>query len=607
MKLISIKFNNFKTIKGKRLDIEKDITCLVGINESGKSNILLGIEKCDIEKPLTADDISRHSEEYLTGGEPSLEMVLVPESTETENLNEIFGINNIKKLIVVKTGNEYRVDYPTINCELSSLCPDIDQADEKVLTKEQEDEIRAGVVNAIKEKLPRFRFFDSVDFVQYYLPPDGDVLIPELLANPEQHAPVINLLKLASLDPNDLVEHSTPQDKTRRDTRITNGNKEINEKLVKSFWPIKTVIKLSAEGDTLKIRIKDKELFLPKERSRGLQWALAFNIYFMASCDHELKNTVLLIDEPGIFLHIEVQHRMLSSTFPKIAQKGNQIIYSTHLPFLIDKNHPQRLRILEKNNEDTRIGNKAWSTSEFGSIPEPVRTAIGMNIEEAFLFGNKNLIVEGPGDHIYLRIILEKFNKELLEKLTIVPAYGVEKISKVMCLAVLSNKEAYGVIDSDYDVKDIMSSLDKLGFKDKLNVKDLAALSENNKIKTIEDILPINAFKEAVYEVYEKEFEKRNWKLKRDEIPFSIPRVSSIENYFKTKLSSSRHRLLKMEIARCFNEIVSNDDYLTKEKEWKDAKSASDAINNMINHAASDQNQTDLEKEVVDVATKAVN
>lgn len=634
MKLRAIKFNKFKTITGGTLDIEEGVTCLVGINESGKSNILLGLEKCDQDGSLSIDDISRHSEEYLREGAPppSTEMTLIPETHEVETLKAVFGHEDVSLLRVVKTGSTYRVDYPSINYKNSSLRFKEEEETEEEELEEQpveegedggdqteedvaqeggdgedqteeaeeqeadtgelgEDAIRLEVVNALKELLPRFRFFDSVDFDQYYLPEDGDVSIPELIENPDQHAPVINLLKLAGIKPEELNEHSTPQQKTRRDTRLVHGTKQINEQLIRAFWPINTVnLSLDAEGETLKVRIKENELFLPKERSSGLQWALAFNIFFLASADQELQNTILLIDEPGIFLHINAQRNMLSATFPKIVNNGNQIIYTTHLPYLIDKNCPERIRILEKENEDTKIGNKAWSESEFGSIPEPVRTAIGLDIEEAFLFGDNNLIVEGPVDQIYLRTILEKFDPELLSQITIIPAYGVEKIPKVIALAVLSGKKATGMIDSDVDFEQMEQLKDFL--KDKsIEVKDIATLVANRKLKTIEDILPNTLFKQSVCNVYEEVFEKRRRKLIRSEINVKSPRVSELETYFRSKLTSSRHKLLKMDIARDYKEIVKDENLAVREGEWKNAEALSKSIKELVGEGTKEEPQ----------------
>ena len=603
MKLLSIKFNNFKTVKSDTLDIEKDVTCLVGINEAGKSNVLLGIEKCDNEEELTNEDISRHSEDYLEDGiTPSLEAVFTPSNAEEEDkLKSAFGHEDVKEVRVVKKAKDYRIDYPTINYEESNFrvkspetsdAPPVEgvqppavgeeeEVDEESMDDEAKKQVRAEVEKLVVSILPRFYYFDSVDFDQYFLPAEGDVSISELVSKPNEHEPVINLLKLAEISPQDLVKHASSQDKVRRDTRLELGTGQANEKLLRAFWPVDTVkIHLTAEADTLKIRIREEREFLPGERSRGLQWALAFNIFFLASTDEELKDSILLIDEPGIFLHIEGQRKMISSTFPAITKRGNQIIYTTHLPYLIDKNFPERIRILEKEKEDTKIGNKAWSSSEFGSIPEPVRTALGINIDEAFLFGEQNLIVEGPADHIYIRLILQKFDEELLNKLTIVPAYGADKAPKVMTLAMMSNQSAYGAIDADKDIDLIKEQFRKVGIENP-TIENIALIAQEASLKTIEDVLPASLFQEAVFRVYRKECGKRNRSLDKNEIPMDSPRQEKLETFFRGKLTSSKHKLLKMEVARKFKEIME-EDTTAPAVEWNPAKGLTKGIKQFI-------------------------
>jgi len=601
MKLNLIKFNCYKTIIADFLEIEKNITCLVGINEAGKSNVLLGIEKIDKDKELINDDTSRHSKHYLEEGfNPVLEFTLASFNSEEEDkLKLAFGVNTIKEIKIAKEGGKYRIDYPSINYEKSNFFQKPEETQEKNIDEVQEPQkannsnqngeisedvklkIRQEIESLVISLLPRFYYFDSVDFDQYFLPLEGDISIQELIKNPDKYTPVINLLKLAEIDSKDLTHYATPQERIKRTTRLESGTDTANEKLLRAFWPTDTVlIKLAAEGDILKIRIKEDREFLPGERSRGLQWALAFNIFFLASTNEKLKDSLLLIDEPGIFLHIDGQRKMISTTFPEISKSGNQIIYTTHLPYLIDKNFPERIRILEKQKEDTKIGNKAWSSSEFGSIPEPVRTALGLNIEEAFLFGGLNLVVEGPVDHIYLRLILEKFDSDFLNKITIVPAYGVTKVPKVMILSQMSNYVSYGLIDADKDITVIKEQFTKVGINDP-QIDNIANISENQTVKTIEDIMPASIMQEACFRVYKKECNKRKRNLDKGDIPVSVPRQFELENYFRTKLTSPKHKLLKMEIARSAKDILE-ENFNISTNDWNQAKKLVKGIKQFI-------------------------
>jgi predicted ATP-binding protein involved in virulence len=60
----------------------------------------------------------------------------------------------------------------------------------------------------------------------------------------------------------------------------------------------------------------------------------------------EFKNTVLLLDDLGVYLHRSGQ-RDLVATLERIA-KSNQIVFSTHSPFMVDREKLMRIRIISK-------------------------------------------------------------------------------------------------------------------------------------------------------------------------------------------------------------------------------------------------------------------
>lgn len=614
MKLSGIKFNRYKTIKDNRLDIEEDFTCLVGVNESGKSNVLKGIAAADTSYSLTVVDISRHSEEYLIDGStPSLDLIFTPsDKQERDRLKELFGVD-VYLLKLNKTGNKYRVDFPNIDANKSVLKVDvinkrkvaavatpaspvvaqasnvtpatsvvqkqeaeaIDEEDvsELDLTDEEINEVRIQVTEEIKKMLPKFRYFDSVSLEDHYLPDDGEVKISELIASPEKYKPVINLLGLAGIKPDQLLEYSSSDMQIRRVTRLKKGSEKLNKELVSDFWPIKKVnIALTAEEDRLLIRIDDGKDFAPSERSRGLQWAIAFNVFFLSSAKEEMSNNILLLDEPGIFLHVDAQKMMLKSTFRNITTLGNQIIYTTHLPYLIDKDYPEKIRILEKPDDgdgSTFIGNKAWSEGEFGSIPEPVRTALGINLTDVLL-GEINLVVEGPSDQIYFRDILAKFDPEFAKSVTFVPAYGAEKVPGVVGLALLSGKKVLGIVDGDKELDVLNGTLTSVGIKSRY-IESVSSLVGSKITVTTEDIIPQQIFSHSVKNIYEYEYTKRKLDISKDSLPITLPRVQSLEQHFSEKFKSKKHKLLKMDIAK----LVSNDIKRfnnVDEKNWSKSK-----------------------------------
>lgn len=600
MKLVRVNFEKYRSISADTLDLETDTTCLVGINEAGKSNVLLALEKADVEEELTNAEFSRHAPEFGNpGSSPELRLVLEARNDERAELKLLFG-QSADIIILTKTVDGYRLDFPEIIFKRSSLhnpseivvatpiAPTVsedvvsvgDHAEiatptqttdpENELISEVQTDIRNKIVEQLTQKyLPRFLRFDSVDFDEYYLPADGEVIISQFIANPGNFNPVKNLLQLGGItDFTSLVANDQDQ-RLLRDKRLNDASQRINQNILRLVWPVESVeVQLSAQADILIIRLKQKDKtspFKPQERSRGLQWSLAFNIYFLAEAEGALKNSVLLIDEPGIFLHIDAQKKLLEKTFPEINKGGNQIIYTTHLPYLIDSRFPERIRILEKEDEDTLIGNKAWSTGEFGSIPEPVRTALGLRWTEILSLDEKNVVVEGPSDQIIFRTLHAALKKNT--RINYLPAFGCKKIPSALSLVNLEGKEGFGLIDADQDLLKLRAVASKASIAPE-KLETISNLSGDSSVVTTEDIVPESVFRKAVFNVYKTICDRRGIALEENDLTLKLPRVNHLEAFFTKKFGATSHQFLKMEVAREVAKIIGRSSSKANDPKW---------------------------------------
>lgn len=72
------------------------------------------------------------------------------------------------------------------------------------------------------------------------------------------------------------------------------------------------------------------------ERSTGFRWFFSFLLFtFYRAKSSRTTKTLFLLDEPASNLHAGAQSQLLES-FPRIASRGNQIMYSTHSHYLIE-------------------------------------------------------------------------------------------------------------------------------------------------------------------------------------------------------------------------------------------------------------------------------
>jgi predicted ATPase len=91
-------------------------------------------------------------------------------------------------------------------------------------------------------------------------------------------------------------------------------------------------LRLDVDGQYLQTLVED-ELGIPVEldqRSEGFRWLVSFFVVFHAQAKDDLRNAVLLLDEPGLSLHA-LKQQEFRKTVSALAE-GNQIIYTTHSP-----------------------------------------------------------------------------------------------------------------------------------------------------------------------------------------------------------------------------------------------------------------------------------
>ncbi|GLX95528.1 AAA family ATPase [Herbidospora sp. NBRC 101105] len=182
------------------------------------------------------------------------------------------------------------------------------------------------------------------------------------------------------------------------------------------------------------------------ERSGGLKYFLSYFVQYLA---HEPPKSgvpeILLMDEPDAFLSSTGQQDLLR-IFEDFASPQNperrpcQVVYVTHSPFLIDKNHGERIRVLEKGDGDegTRVVRNAARNHY-----EPLRSAFGSFVAETTFIGNCNLVLEGMSDQVMLAGMSARLRRRKaasmdhldLNTLTLVPAGSAPHVPYLVYLA----------------------------------------------------------------------------------------------------------------------------------------------------------------------------
>lgn len=294
----------------------------------------------------------------------------------------------------------------------------------------------------ILDSLPKLIYFgDDVETV-----PDRAVY-EEIETDPASNRTIINLGSLAGIN-----FARIPKDPHRR-LMIGRTFQETISAETSRYWrghPVTFELALDADAVTVSV-VSQGRFQKPSRRSRGVRWYQGFHINFLAETRGELRNSVLLLDEPGLFLHPSAQEGLLD-LFEEIGQQ-NQIVYSTHLPFMIPRKHPEWIRLLVENEDGTaRVESRAHAHSD-ADVMKPLRAAIGMGIADTISLGARSLICEGIADLYILRAasaINDRSARTTLPKTTtILPAGGTDKILTLASFLVGEVVDGVVLVDDD--------------------------------------------------------------------------------------------------------------------------------------------------------------
>jgi hypothetical protein len=245
------------------------------------------------------------------------------------------------------------------------------------------------------------------------------------------------------------------------------------------------------------IRDRTEKEYAFTERSSGLRYFLSYYIQYLAHDRRTDGREILLMDEPDAYLSNQGQQDLLKIFDAFATPEGEgaspiQVVYVTHSPFLIDKNHGDRIRVLEKGvgEEGTRVVRDA-SRNHY----EPLRSAFGSFVGETTFIGNCNLIVEGPADQILLAgaasHLRSKGTADIenidLNHITIVPASGAPHVPYLVYLARGRDVEKPAIVvllDSDQGGNDAKKGILRGGPKRKELLKAAYILQLGELSKT---------------------------------------------------------------------------------------------------------------------------
>ena len=497
MYLNSAEFHNFKSFRtdDNKIYFEKGKTTIIGVNESGKSNILELIGRINLKSnlPTVYSKIVNNNEEktenayielsflfneedlaeikettqirYYVDKPPVIDGALKSLIENDTNIQDAISLFETGKNYVTKTGN----NLPTYNEQLNIL-KNAGKSFIQISSLET-------LINCLHKEVNRDEYKKTLssaqDRINYYYS-----LIPEKIYRTAIEVREIksvyftdDVKKLANTDDSlrdltlaagltieEMINAFTLPDSNNRKTLRRHIEKSINkvcEKFRDFYDRSDYEFEIKFETDRLYVNVITAEKVLTvSERSNGLRWFFSLFLQ-MNAIDYENKNVIYLLDEPGVFLHVNAQHDLLR-LFDVLSAKRGQVIYSTHLPTMIDNNNLGCIRRVEKDESGvSHIFNKYYAKGLDASLSRketltPVLYSLGCNLDYLLPISlGKNIITEGPTDKLYLEAAYCFLGVDTQETPRIVAAQGADNVRNVF--SILSSWGCDCVALYDYD------------------------------------------------------------------------------------------------------------------------------------------------------------
>ncbi len=213
----------------------------------------------------------------------------------------------------------------------------------------------------------------------------------------EEDKTLLMIMGLSGLDLNEEVRKGAEADREQRQYDLDDASATLTSDISDRWRQKKYEVQFRADGHHFYTFVKDERdpaLIRLEERSKGFQWFFSFDLMFMHESDGTFKGCIILLDEPGLHLHPDAQRDLLARL--RAYAEDNTLIYTTHLPFMIDLQRPGDVRVLS----ETADGPVVTEDLTLGQ-PEArfvLQSALGMSGSTSYLVAQRNLVVEGVDD-----------------------------------------------------------------------------------------------------------------------------------------------------------------------------------------------------------------
>lgn len=591
MKLTAAEIRRYRSIEeAGPFDVEADVTCLVGKNESGKTAVLQALYKTYPVDKATFDegiDYPSRLTRERKGSDPITATALTYELDDGDvtTVEARFG-EGVLHTRTVKMTYGYRFTTTTWNVDVDETAAvrhlreglDLPQTTQEAVDaaetatdlvaalegmeaptaqttkiietvgKWRGSRLTLAVIDLLARRRPKFVYFGDYDSMP------GKVSIPTLIQKRDDdeltrgEQGVMALLDMAGVELEDFLEPESHEHLVRDLENASNSissevfeywtqNKNLSVRLDIIGKPEEAAVPPLDEGPLLQIRVVNQRhnVSVPfDERSRGFVWFFSFLAYFSQLEEKADQPLILLLDEPGLNLHATAQADLLRFIDERLAPH-HQVMFTTHSPFMINAHHFQRVRtVVDDEHRGTLI-----SADVLHADPEtafPLHASLGIELSQTLFVGPNVLLVEGPGDVLYLEVLSDALKAKgrvgLDDRFVITPAGGVAKLPAFVTLLGANKLNTVVLVDSSTTE---LAPIQRLREAGRLGAGGLVQIGEalDQPDADIEDLFEPGFFVELVNDAYQGLLADK--KLTVKELPTDKRLIRRVERAFEER------------------------------------------------------------------------
>lgn len=397
----------YKCVKDStEFSVDKDVTCLVGKNEAGKTTILEALSKL---KPVREEDgkfdvtrdYPRHElTDYQAVHEKrpatavtskwqleeddykAIEALVGPEGrkigevTITKNyandvtmdfaFDEAAVIQHLLKTAEMNAQERTKLKGAATLQELTKqlAAPAEDAQSRTALAqalkqKFGENSTKQAVINLIWQRTPRFAYFSQYLRMPGQLAVDSFTQRTNNNQQTDEDRVFSSLLDMIGMS---VAQFAAIQNFEDLSARMEATSNKLTKELVR-YWSQNEYLKMNFRFDhsrpadpppfnsgwILRTRIENTRHGATTgfdQRSSGFVWFFSFLVWFNQLRKNVAGDLVILLDEPGLALHASAQADLLRYIEERLAP-NYQVVYTTHSPFMLDPSNLLRARTVE--------------------------------------------------------------------------------------------------------------------------------------------------------------------------------------------------------------------------------------------------------------------